>query len=61
MGVVRRGESRGVGINEDQPEIIMDGFIVNGGLSCFPVLKFFQLVHLTLLFLYYAVENSLSI
>lgn len=42
MEVVRRDKSRGVGINEDQPEIIMDGFIVNDGLSCFPVLKFFQ-------------------
>lgn len=42
VGVVRGGESRGIGINKDHSAILMDGIIVKDGLSCFPVLKLFE-------------------
>lgn len=29
-------------IGEDQPEIVRDGFMVNDGVSCFPLLKLFK-------------------
>lgn len=41
-GWVRRGKRRGMRIGEDQPEIVRDGFMVNDGVSCFPLLKLFK-------------------
>lgn len=29
-------------IREDQPEIVRDGFMVNDGVSCYPLLKVIQ-------------------